>query len=98
MKHLIAVLLLAGCAAVPDLTKLPLRNPTAPVASQTDATLARLDGEWRVVQAAESRRARGCVSVWIRRCWRGRRCPCRIRGAGASYWGQPGLDLLDRCR
>lgn len=52
MKQLIAVLLLAGCATVPDLTKLPLRNPTAPVASQTDATLARLDGEWRVVQAA----------------------------------------------
>ncbi|SNS42751.1 lipocalin family protein [Antarctobacter heliothermus] len=50
--RLIAVLLLAGCAAAPDTTKLPLRNPTAPVASQTDAALGRLAGDWRVVQAA----------------------------------------------
>lgn len=53
MKRLIAVLLLvAGCTTAPETTDLPLRNPTAPVASQTDATLARLAGDWRVVQGA----------------------------------------------
>ncbi|SMX44865.1 hypothetical protein MAA8898_03079 [Maliponia aquimaris] len=47
------VALLAGCAA-PSLPRapLPLRNPTAPVASQLDATLARLSGDWVVVQGA----------------------------------------------
>ncbi|WP_323768944.1 lipocalin family protein [Antarctobacter sp.] len=52
MRHLMAALFLAGCAAAPAVTKLPLRNPTAPVASQTDATLGRLAGDWRIVQAA----------------------------------------------
>lgn len=46
------VLLLAGCTAAPPVGGVPLRNPTAPVGSQVDATLARLSGEWRVVQGA----------------------------------------------
>ncbi|MGP6086220.1 lipocalin family protein [Antarctobacter jejuensis] len=31
---------------------MPLRNPTAPVASQVDATAQRLSGDWVVVQGA----------------------------------------------
>ncbi|MBY6119729.1 lipocalin family protein [Mameliella alba] len=52
MRALCLVLALAGCAAVPPKTDLPLRNPTAPVASQADAALGRLSGDWRVVQGA----------------------------------------------
>lgn len=52
MKPLMAALLLAGCATAPNLDSLPLRNPTAPVGSQVDATLTRLAGNWRVVQGA----------------------------------------------
>lgn len=43
---------LAGCAAPPPSGGVPLRNPTAPIASQVDATLARLSGDWRVSQGA----------------------------------------------
>lgn len=45
--------MLAGCAVqTPPPVSVPLRNPTAPVASQTDATLLRLAGDWRVVSGA----------------------------------------------
>ncbi|MBN9886584.1 lipocalin [Salipiger abyssi] len=49
-----ALLLLSACSGAPDLPQvtIPLRNPTAPVASQADATAARLAGEWVVVQGA----------------------------------------------
>ncbi|WP_299933919.1 lipocalin [uncultured Pelagimonas sp.] len=33
-------------------TQIPLRNPTAPVASQADVTLERLAGDWIVVQSS----------------------------------------------
>ena len=47
-----AALALAACARLtPDAAPLPLRNPTAPVASQTDVTLARLTGRWQVIEA-----------------------------------------------
>lgn len=52
MRALCLVLALAGCSAAPPTTDLPLRNPTARVASQADAALTRLSGEWRVVQGA----------------------------------------------
>lgn len=53
MRILALVVLLAGCAAPPlPHAPLPLRNPTAPIASQLDATLARLSGDWVVVQGA----------------------------------------------
>ncbi len=52
MKWLAFVLLLAGCAAPQPRDPLPLRNPTALVASQADATLQRLAGSWVVVQGA----------------------------------------------
>ncbi|MBV7393151.1 lipocalin family protein [Mameliella sediminis] len=52
MKRLCLLLMLAGCAAAPVPRDVPLRNPTAPVASQVDATLTRLTGDWRVVQGA----------------------------------------------
>ncbi|WP_420325287.1 lipocalin family protein [Mameliella sp.] len=55
MRALCLVLALAGCAAAPPRGDLPLRNPTAPVASQADAALGRLSGEWLVVQGAELR-------------------------------------------
>lgn len=46
---------LAGCSAPEVLAptaNVPLRNPTAPVASQSDVTAARLVGDWTVVQGA----------------------------------------------
>ncbi len=48
------VLALAGCTAAPPLpdVPIPLRNPTAPVASQADVTAERLAGDWVVVQGA----------------------------------------------
>lgn len=51
---LVAVLAIAGCAppADPVAAPVPLRNPTAPVASQADVTAARLQGDWIVVQGA----------------------------------------------
>ncbi|MDA7424207.1 lipocalin family protein [Thalassococcus lentus] len=49
-------LLLCGCMANEPQplgpATIPLRNPTAPVASQLDASLARLAGTWVVVQGA----------------------------------------------
>lgn len=51
MKRLVVLAVLAGCG-VADPQALPLRNPTAPVASQADATLVRLAGRWVVVQGA----------------------------------------------
>lgn len=53
MSRFALLLALAGCAAIPA-TKdpLPLRNPTAPIASQADVTLHRLSGTWIVVQGA----------------------------------------------
>ncbi len=51
---LVAALAIAGCArpADPVAAPVPLRNPTAPVASQADVTAARLQGDWIVVQGA----------------------------------------------
>lgn len=48
------ILLLAACAKPATLPEvpIPLRNPTAPVASQVDASLLRLQGDWVVVQGA----------------------------------------------
>nr|WP_254899238.1 lipocalin family protein [Thalassococcus arenae] len=50
------MLLATACAAPPPgalvPVTVPLRNPTAPIASQADATLARLQGDWVVVQGA----------------------------------------------
>ncbi|CUH77640.1 lipocalin family protein [Tropicibacter naphthalenivorans] len=49
-----AVLLLSACAqpaTLPDVA-IPMRNPTAPVASQADAGVGRLSGDWVVVQGA----------------------------------------------
>lgn len=51
---LAATMLLGGCV-VPDLEPakpIPLRNPTALVASQSDVTLDRLVGDWVVVSGA----------------------------------------------
>ncbi|KMK67293.1 lipocalin [Puniceibacterium sp. IMCC21224] len=46
-------LVLAGCAsAPPPAGPVPLRNPTAQIASQLDATPDRLAGDWIVVQGA----------------------------------------------
>lgn len=48
------VMVLAGCAAPvpPSDIAIPLRNPTAPVASQSNATAKRLAGTWVVVAGA----------------------------------------------
>ncbi|MCC1491898.1 lipocalin family protein [Cognatishimia sp. F0-27] len=48
---------LTACAApelepLPAAFSLPLRNPTAPIASQSDVTLARLQGAWIVTEGA----------------------------------------------
>jgi len=58
MKRLLALVLLTACAKAPppdeqqsDIPGL-LRNPTAPLASQTDVTANRLEGEWYIRQAA----------------------------------------------
>lgn len=50
----LAPLLLAACAAKapPAPVDIPLRNPTAPVGSQADAHLARLQGNWTVTEGA----------------------------------------------
>ncbi|SEW25549.1 apolipoprotein D and lipocalin family protein [Cognatiyoonia koreensis] len=53
MKQLLICLALAACAKAPDVAQpgaVPglLRNPTAPLASQTDVTAARLKGDWYV--------------------------------------------------
>lgn len=51
-RALLLALLLGACAAkapLPDVA-IPLRNPTAPVASQSDVTEARLGGDWVVVE------------------------------------------------
>lgn len=52
MRALCLVLAMAGCAAAPPTTDLPLRNPTARVASQADAALGRLSGDWHVIEGA----------------------------------------------
>ncbi len=56
-KRLSAVSLVATMACTPVTTmpetQIPLRNPTAPVASQVDVTLERLAGDWIVVQSAD---------------------------------------------
>lgn len=60
MRRLWAVLLLAACAQEPDTPvqqgDVPglLRNPTAPLASQTDATAARLAGTWYLRQSSST--------------------------------------------
>jgi len=51
-RLLFAALWLAGCAVTPEPAEPLLRNPSAPVGSQTDATLARLAGDWVVVEGA----------------------------------------------
>lgn len=54
MRAVLALVLLAGCAAkapLPDVP-IPLRNPTSQIASQADASLQRLQGAWIVVQGA----------------------------------------------
>lgn len=50
----LVLLALAACDAVDTLanTAIPLRNPTAPVASQVDVSLARMTGGWVVVSGA----------------------------------------------
>lgn len=55
-RALLLVLALAGCGggAPAPLAEvaIPLRNPTTPVASQADAGVARLAGDWVVVSGA----------------------------------------------
>lgn len=48
------LLVLAACEPVTMLpeTSIPLRNPTAPVASQVDVTAERMKGDWQVVSGA----------------------------------------------
>nr|WP_249200245.1 lipocalin [Thetidibacter halocola] len=47
------ILLLSACTATPlPPASIPVRNLTMPVASQADATLERLRGDWVVVQGA----------------------------------------------
>lgn len=50
----ICLLFLAACEPVTMLpeTSIPLRNPTAPVASQVDVTAERMKGDWQVVSGA----------------------------------------------
>lgn len=52
MRALAIVLLLAACARPASLPPEPVavRNPTAPVASQANASLARFAGDWVVVE------------------------------------------------
>ena len=56
MRRVAALILLLGaCSAKPvalPRTEIPLRNPTAQVASQADAALSRLAGGWVVVSGA----------------------------------------------
>jgi len=54
LRTLVLLLVLAGCATPPraPTVPIPLRNPTAPVASQIDVTQDRLAGDWIVVQGA----------------------------------------------
>jgi apolipoprotein D and lipocalin family protein len=56
VKRFLALMVLAGCTAAtpPAPSKpVPFRNPTVLVASQSDVTLARLNGDWRVVSIFE---------------------------------------------
>ena len=48
------MLSLAGCAQGPAavMTDIPLRNPTAPVASQANLPIEEIAGEWPLVQSA----------------------------------------------
>lgn len=52
------LLVLAACSQAPEpvVVHAPglMRNPTAPVASQVDATAARLAGDWRVIQSSRA--------------------------------------------
>lgn len=50
----ISLLGLVACEPVTMLpnTSIPLRNPTAPIASQVDVTVARMNGDWQVVSGA----------------------------------------------
>ncbi|MFZ5961546.1 lipocalin [Thalassococcus sp. BH17M4-6] len=54
IRRFLPLLLAVACTAAPpaDRTAIPLRNPTAPVASQANATADRLAGSWVVVQGA----------------------------------------------
>lgn len=56
-KGLAVIALIANVACAPVTTTpetpIPLRNPTAQVASQADVTLERLSGHWQVVQASD---------------------------------------------
>lgn len=54
LAALLALALLGACAAKapPAAVAIPLRNPTAPVGSQADAGLARLQGDWTVTEGA----------------------------------------------
>lgn len=56
MRLLLATVLalaLVGCGKAPvKSVPIPLRNPTAQVGSQADATVQRLQGDWIVVQGA----------------------------------------------
>lgn len=50
-----AFCVLAGCTALESpktAVSVPMRNPTASVASQSDVTVGRLSGPWRIVQGA----------------------------------------------
>ncbi|MBB3985188.1 apolipoprotein D and lipocalin family protein [Sagittula marina] len=50
----VALVALIGCAKPPDavIDRVPVRNPTTPVASQADVTEARVMGDWVVVQSS----------------------------------------------
>lgn len=54
MKKLLLFLALSGCAGTgPEpFGNIPLRNPTAPIASQVNVTVAQMVGNWRVAQGA----------------------------------------------
>lgn len=92
MKRLSVLLLLAACAKPAAVVQnVPLRNPTTPVASQADATLARLQGSWRVVQS--SRDAPGTPVVVMQDALRFGpvAAPLRRQGQGRFAWGDGAL-------
>lgn len=53
--------MLMACTPAPD--RIPLRNPDAPVASQVNVSMARLDGAWRVIASAGSTAPREVFTV-----------------------------------
>ena len=94
MRALCLALLLAGCTPVPGLApeKTPLRNPTVAVASQADANLARLQGDWRIVEGAgvpigaQMRIGPDAALLAGRRLSLAPSGPGRLRLAGEEIW------------